>query len=95
MYLSITHALYSIWLWDNKVFGINKMEAENMDPQHKLALEVSFRALEDGGITMQSLKGTNTAVYMGKYFFAFVLHRYYTETIYIFHKRNFNLCRNT
>ena len=58
--------LFSVWLWDNKVFGINQMEAENMDPQHKLALEVSFRALEDGGITMQSLKGTNTAVYMGK-----------------------------
>ena len=55
----------SILWWDNKFFGVNQMEAETMDPQQKLALEVSFCALEDGGITLEGLKGTNTAVYFG------------------------------
>ena len=53
-------------MWDNAVFGVNQMEAETMDPQHKLALEVSFKALEDAGISLQRLRGSNTAVYMGK-----------------------------
>lgn len=36
-----------------------------MDPQHKLALEVTYRALENAGIPPSKMKGTNTAVYMG------------------------------
>ena len=58
--------LLSVWSFDNKLFGINEIEAENLDPQQKLALEVSYRALEDGGITLDSIRGTNASVYMGK-----------------------------
>ena len=56
----------SIRKWDNKPFGINTMEAEVMDPQQRLALETSYRALEDGGFTLDDISGTNTAVYMGR-----------------------------
>ena len=54
------------FLWDNAFFGINQIEAETMDPQHKLALETSYRALENAGIPLKKIKGTNTAVYMGE-----------------------------
>ena len=57
--------LCSVRLWDNKAFGINEMEAELMDPQQRLALETSYRALEDGGFTLDDVNNTNTAVYMG------------------------------
>ena len=55
----------SVRLWDNKAFGINEMEAELMDPQQRLALETSYRALEDGGFTLDDVNDSNTAVYMG------------------------------
>ena len=37
-----------------------------MDPQHKIALEVSYRALEDAGLTLDDVTSSNTAVYMGE-----------------------------
>ena len=48
------------------MFNVNELEAEVMDPQQKLALEVSFKALENAGIPLQCIKGSNTAVYMCK-----------------------------
>ena len=37
-----------------------------MDPQHKIALEVSYRALEDAGMTLDDVRSSDTAVYMGE-----------------------------
>ncbi|XP_041924742.1 highly reducing polyketide synthase 40-like [Alosa sapidissima] len=51
--------------FDNKFFGITDAEADQMDPQHKLLLQCSYRALEDAGIPMEKASGTRTGVYIG------------------------------
>ncbi|XP_019363788.1 PREDICTED: uncharacterized protein LOC109291300 [Gavialis gangeticus] len=51
--------------FDNKMFGINDLEAERMDPQHKLLLECTYRALEDAGIARETISGTKTGVFIG------------------------------
>ncbi|XP_062377402.1 uncharacterized protein LOC134066175 [Sardina pilchardus] len=50
---------------DQKFFGITDAEAEQMDPQQKLLLKCTYRALEDAGIPMEEASGTRTGVYIG------------------------------
>ncbi|KAL2085678.1 hypothetical protein ACEWY4_018998 [Coilia grayii] len=50
---------------DYKFFGITEAEADFMDPQQKLLLQCSYRALEDAGIPMEKASGTRTGVYIG------------------------------
>ena len=51
--------------FDNMFFGISPKEAEMMDPQQRVSLEVCWEALENAGIAPQTLAESNTAVYMG------------------------------
>lgn len=51
--------------FDAEFFGIAPREAQSMDPQQRLFLEVSWEALEDAGIAADKLNGSNTAVYAG------------------------------
>lgn len=51
--------------FDAEFFGVSPREAELMDPQQRLALEVSWEALEDAGVPPRALAGTDTAVLMG------------------------------
>lgn len=51
--------------FDNTFFGISPKEAVLMDPQQRMALEVTWEALEHAGIPPQSLAGSNTGCYMG------------------------------
>ncbi|KAF3703762.1 putative polyketide synthase 1 [Channa argus] len=51
--------------FDHKFFGITEAEADFMDPQQKLLLQCTFRALEDAGIAMESISGGRTGVYIG------------------------------
>ncbi|XP_054846931.1 uncharacterized protein LOC129337354 [Eublepharis macularius] len=51
--------------FDNKLFGISDAEAERMDPQQKLLLECTYRALEDAGVTRENITGTKTGVFVG------------------------------
>ncbi|XP_051747345.1 uncharacterized protein LOC127511049 [Ctenopharyngodon idella] len=51
--------------FDNKFFGITDAESITMDPQHKLLLQCTYRALEDAGIPMEKASGTRTGVFLG------------------------------
>ena len=51
-----------VFEFDYEAFGINKKEAENMDPQQKLLLEVTLQALEDARIPYRA---SRTGVYVG------------------------------
>ena len=55
--------------FDNVVFGINEKEATVMDPQQRMALEMSYKALENAGVPAEKIKGSNTAVYMCEFLF--------------------------
>ncbi|MFI5511053.1 SDR family NAD(P)-dependent oxidoreductase [Mycobacterium sp. NPDC051804] len=51
--------------FDAEFFGVSPREAELMDPQQRLALEVSWEALEHAGVQPRTLAGSDTAVLMG------------------------------
>lgn len=52
-------------VFDTTFFNINPNEADSIDPQQRLLMEVVYEALEAGGHPMESLRGSDTAVYVG------------------------------
>ncbi len=52
-------------LFDAAFFNISPNEADSIDPQQRLLLETVYEALESGGHSIDHLKGTVTAVYVG------------------------------
>ncbi len=51
--------------FDPLFFRISPVDAEVMDPQQRLALQESFRALENAGYTSSALSGCKCGVYVG------------------------------
>ena len=59
---------------DLRFFGVTDAEADYMDPQQKLLLHCTYRALENAGMPMEKASGTRTGVYLGNITF-FSLYR--------------------
>ncbi|KAL7905029.1 putative polyketide synthase [Trichoderma velutinum] len=53
--------------FDANFFNISASEANAMDPQHRIALEVVYEALESAGYSVKDLAGTRTGVFMGHF----------------------------
>ena len=51
--------------FDAGLFGISPAEANSMDPQIRISLELAFRLFEDAGYSGRHLLGSATGVYMG------------------------------
>lgn len=51
--------------FDAQFFSIGPAEADAMDPQHRMLLEVVYESFENAGYTLADMAGSNTAVYVG------------------------------
>ncbi|KRD04989.1 polyketide synthase [Mycobacterium sp. Root265] len=51
--------------FDSEFFALSKMEADNLDPQQRMALELTWEALEHARIPASSLRGGDVGVYVG------------------------------
>lgn len=51
--------------FDAEFFALSKMEADNIDPQQRMALELTWEALEHARIPASALRGEAVGVYMG------------------------------
>ena len=51
--------------FDANFFKMSKNEAQSLDPQQRMALEMSLEAIESAGIKPSVLSGSNTSVFIG------------------------------
>ena len=57
--------LDSIDTFDAEFFGMSPREARQVDPQHRLALELAWEVLEDAALVPKHLAGSRTGVFIG------------------------------
>ncbi|WP_433589367.1 SDR family NAD(P)-dependent oxidoreductase [Candidatus Profftella armatura] len=57
--------LKDIECFDAPFFKISPIEAESMDPQQRILLELSWKTIEDAGYDSSKLSGSNTGVFIG------------------------------
>ncbi|KAK0633153.1 beta-ketoacyl synthase [Immersiella caudata] len=53
--------------FDAKFFGVAQAEADAIDPQQRILLEVSYEAVENAGFPMETFQGSNTCVFIGSF----------------------------
>lgn len=51
--------------WDAPFFALSSTEAQAVDPQQRLLLEIAYESLENAGIPIEAVAGTDTACYVG------------------------------
>ena len=51
--------------FDAEFFALSKMEADNIDPQQRMALELTWEALEGAHIPASNLRGKSVGVFVG------------------------------
>ena len=51
--------------FDAQFFSVKPAEAKAMDPQQRFLLETVYEGLESAGLTIEGLRGSDTAVYAG------------------------------
>lgn len=70
-YHGSTNSVKAYWLeqdhraFDAAFFNIPPKEAEAIDPQHRMLLEVAYEAFESAGYSLHNHGGQNVAVYVG------------------------------
>jgi acyl transferase domain-containing protein len=57
--------LEDVETFDARHFEVSPVEARRMDPQQRISLEESWRALEDAGFDPKALGGSRTGVFVG------------------------------
>ncbi len=78
MYVRQGYFLDDIDQFDPQFFGLSPREAESLDPQQRLVMEVSWETLEHAGIAVSSLKGGKTGVFVGQYWDDYSSQRIYS-----------------
>ncbi|KAI1121261.1 hypothetical protein F5Y10DRAFT_256700 [Nemania abortiva] len=53
--------------FDPTFFNMTPIEAQWLDPQQRKMLEVSYECLVSAGVTLESIAGSNTAVFVGSF----------------------------
>jgi hybrid polyketide synthase/nonribosomal peptide synthetase ACE1 len=51
--------------FDAQFFGIQPIEGESIDPQQRMLLETVYESISAAGLTLEGLRGSHTAVYVG------------------------------
>ena len=51
--------------FDASFFGLPKHDADAMDPQHRIMMEVAYEALEAAGLPLDQIAGSRTGVFIG------------------------------
>ncbi|TAQ90374.1 hypothetical protein B7494_g1325 [Chlorociboria aeruginascens] len=52
-------------VFDAEFFNVKPVEAESIDPMQRILLEIVYESLEDAGVALESLRGSDTACYVG------------------------------
>lgn len=65
LYFRDAGLLKNIDMFDAGFFNISKHEADSLDPQQRIVLELAWEALEDAGIVPESIDNSDTGVYLG------------------------------
>lgn len=68
--------LESVDTFDSGYFGIPPREADQMDPQQRMFLEVAVQAMEDAGLRFEDLRRSRTGVFVASY------HNDYAQMLY-------------